>query len=127
MGVNLSKGQRVSLDKNMTMALVGLGWDPNQYDGGFDFDLDASAFLLGKNGKVLKDEDFVFYGNQNARNGAVMSMGDDTSGGNSEDGDDEQLLFMILMFVIRTLAKYPMRMLELLAFRAPAIPPVQKC
>lgn len=91
MGVNLSKGQRVSLDKNMTMALVGLGWDPNQYDGGFDFDLDASAFLLGKNGKVLKDEDFVFYGNQNARNGAVMSMGDDTSGGNSEDGDDEQI------------------------------------
>lgn len=91
MGVNLSKGQRVSLDKNMTMALVGLGWDPNQYDGGFDFDLDASAFLLGKNGKVLKDEDFVFYGNLNARNGAVMSMGDDTTGGNSEDGDDEQI------------------------------------
>lgn len=48
MGVNLSKGQRVSLDKNMTMALVGLGWDPNQYDGGFDFDLDASAFCLEK-------------------------------------------------------------------------------
>ncbi len=91
MGVNLSKGQRVSLDKNMTMALVGLGWDPNQYDGGFDFDLDASAFLLGKNGKVLKDEDFVFYGNLNARNGAVISMGDDTTGGNSEDGDDEQI------------------------------------
>lgn len=54
MGVNLSKGQRVSLDKNMTMALVGLGWDPNQYDGGFDFDLDASAFLLGKTEKFLK-------------------------------------------------------------------------
>ena len=49
MAVNLSKGQRVSLDKSMTMALVGLGWDPNRYDGGYDFDLDASAFLLGKN------------------------------------------------------------------------------
>lgn len=91
MGVNLSKGQRVSLDKNMTMALVGLGWDPNRYDGGFDFDLDASAFLLGKNGKVLRDEDFVFYGNQETRDGAVKSMGDDTSGGNSEEGDDEQI------------------------------------
>lgn len=91
MGVNLSKGQRVSLDKNMTMALVGLGWDPNRYDGGFDFDLDASAFLLGKNGKVMRDEDFVFYGNQETRNGAVKSMGDDTSGGNSEEGDDEQI------------------------------------
>jgi len=91
MAVNLSKGQRVSLDKNMTMALVGLGWDPNQYDGGFDFDLDASAFLLGKNGKVRNDLDFVFYGNQEHNSGSVKSMGDDTSGGNSDEGDDEQI------------------------------------
>ena len=91
MAVNLSKGQRVSLDKNMTMALVGLGWDPNRYDGGFDFDLDASAFLLGKNGKVRSDADFVFYGNQEHSSGSVKSMGDDTSGGNSEEGDDEQI------------------------------------
>ena len=91
MAVNLSKGQRVSLDKNMTMALVGLGWDPNRYDGGYDFDLDASAFLLGRNGKVRNDEDFVFYGNQAHNSGSVRSMGDDTSGGNSEEGDDEQI------------------------------------
>lgn len=91
MAVNLSKGQRVSLDKNMTMALVGLGWDPNRYDGGYDFDLDASAFLLGKNGKVRNDADFVFYGNQEHNSGSVKSMGDDTSGGNSEEGDDEQI------------------------------------
>ena len=91
MAVNLSTGQRVSLDKSMTMALVGLGWDPNRYDGGYDFDLDASAFLLGKNGKVLRDEDFIFDGNQEHRSGSVKSMGDDTSGGNSEDGDDEQI------------------------------------
>ena len=64
MGVNLSKGQRVSLEKSMTLALVGLGWDTNQYDGGFAFDLDACAFLLGENGKVLRDEDFVFYSSQ---------------------------------------------------------------
>ena len=91
MAVNLSKDQRVSLDKNMTMALVGLGWDPNRYDGGYDFDLDASAFLLGKNGKVRNDLDFVFYGNQEHNSGSVKSMGDDTSGGNSEEGDDEQI------------------------------------
>lgn len=91
MAVNLSKGQRVSLDKNMTMALVGLGWDPNRYDGGYDFDLDASAFLLGKNGKVRNDADFVFYGNQEHNSGSVKSMGDDRSGGNSEEGDDEQI------------------------------------
>ena len=42
MAVNLSKGQRVSLDKNMQMALIGLGWDTNRYNSGPDFDLDAS-------------------------------------------------------------------------------------
>jgi tellurium resistance protein TerD len=92
MAVNLSKGQRVSLDNSMKMALVGLGWDPNKYDGGFDFDLDASAFLLGANGKVLSDECFVFYNNPSAFNGAVKSTGDDRTGGNSEEGDDEQLV-----------------------------------
>ena len=61
MAVNLSKGQKISLDKGMTLALVGLGWDTNRYSGGAEFDLDASAFLLGANGKVRKDEDFIFY------------------------------------------------------------------
>ena len=57
MAINLQKGQRVSLDSSMKLALVGLGWDTNRYDGGADFDLDASAFLLGENGKLLRDED----------------------------------------------------------------------
>ena len=72
MAVNLSKGQRVSLDKGMTMALIGLGWDVNRYDGGADFDLDASAFLLGANGKVRKDEDFIFYGNLDSTIRAII-------------------------------------------------------
>ncbi len=87
MGVNLSKGQRVSLDKNMTMALIGLGWDTNRYDGGMDFDLDASAFMLGANGKVRKDEDFIFYGNLKSVDGSVCHMGDSLAGGGG--GDDE--------------------------------------
>ena len=49
MAINLQKGQRVSLDNSLKLALVGLGWDTNRYDGGFDFDLDASVFLLGEN------------------------------------------------------------------------------
>ena len=76
MAINLQKGQRVSLDNSMKLALVGLGWDTNRYDGGFDFDLDASAFLLGENGKLLRDEDFVFYNNLNGRDGAVVHTGD---------------------------------------------------
>lgn len=91
MAVNLSKGQRVSIDNSMKMALIGLGWDPNKYDGGYDFDLDASAFICGANGKVQSDEDFVFYNNPDWKNHTVWSSGDDTTGGNSEEGDDEQI------------------------------------
>lgn len=90
MAVNLAKGQRVSLDKTMTRALVGLGWDVNRYDGGYDFDLDAAAFLLGPNGKVLNDTDFIFYNNLNGRNGAVVHTGDNLTG--QGDGDDEVIL-----------------------------------
>ena len=90
MSVNLSKGQRVSLDKNMTHALIGLGWDTNQYDGGYDFDLDACAFLLGANGKVRKDEDFIFYNNLESSDGSVRHTGDNLTG--AGDGDDEVIL-----------------------------------
>lgn len=87
MAINLQKGQRVSLDNSMKLALVGLGWDTNRYDGGSDFDLDASAFLLGENGKLNRDEDFIFYNNLTSRNDAVVHTGDNLTG--DGDGDDE--------------------------------------
>ena len=90
MAVSLSKGERVSLDKGMTRALVGLGWDTNKYDGGYDFDLDAAAFLLGDNGKANCDEDFIFYNNLVSRNEAVVHTGDNLTG--EGDGDDEVIL-----------------------------------
>ncbi|MCI8574258.1 MAG: TerD family protein [Oscillibacter sp.] len=90
MAVNLAKGQRVSLDKTMTMALVGLGWDVNQYDGGADFDLDACAFVLGANGKVRCDEDFIFYNNLESKDGSIRHTGDNLTG--EGDGDDEVLI-----------------------------------
>lgn len=90
MAVNLSKGQRVSLDKGIVKAIVGLGWDTNKYDGGYDFDLDACAFLLGDNGKVLRDEDFIFYNNLVSRNEAVTHMGDNLTG--EGEGDDETII-----------------------------------
>ena len=80
MAVNLSKGQKISLDKGMTLALVGLGWDTNRYSGRAEFDLDASAFLLGANGKVRKDEDFIFYGNLKSADGSVTHTGDNRTG-----------------------------------------------
>lgn len=90
MGVNLSKGQRVSLDKNLTMAMIGLGWDVKQFDGGADFDLDASAFLLGANGKVRSDADFIFYNNLESVDHSVKHMGDNLTG--EGDGDDEVII-----------------------------------
>ncbi|MDR0688577.1 MAG: TerD family protein [Prevotellaceae bacterium] len=87
MAINLTKGQRIEI--GLSKVGVGLGWDPNEGTG-FDFDLDASAFMLGANKKLLKDEFFVFYNNPKSPDGAVESSGDDLTGGNS-DGDDETL------------------------------------
>ena len=89
MAINLSKGERVNLDKGVKLALVGLGWDTNRYSGRADFDLDACAFMLGANGKVRKDEDFIFYGNLQSPDGAVIHTGDSLEGGSG--GDDETL------------------------------------
>ena len=83
--INLEKGQRINV--GLEQVSVGLGWDPNPH-GGEDFDLDASAFLLGANHKLPKDEFLVFYNNLSSPDGAVKSSGDDLTGGNS-DGDDE--------------------------------------
>lgn len=90
MAISLVKGQKVSLDNSMRLALVGLGWDTNRYDGGADFDLDASAFLLGESGKLQRDEDFIFYNNLESRNKAVVHTGDNLTG--DGDGDDEVIM-----------------------------------
>lgn len=88
MAINLQKGQRIEI--GLQKVGVGLGWDPNASTG-YDFDLDASAFMLGENKKLPKDEFFVFYNNQKSPDGAVESSGDDLTGGNSDGGDDETL------------------------------------
>ncbi|MBK3493292.1 TerD family protein [Viridibacillus sp. YIM B01967] len=88
--VSLQKGQKVDLTKTnpgLTNLVVGLGWDTNKYDGGGDFDLDASVFLLAGNGKVAGPEDFVFYNNTTGAAGAVVHSGDNLTG--DGDGDDE--------------------------------------
>ncbi len=92
MAINLVKGQRIEI--GLSKVGVGLGWDPNEGTG-FDFDLDASAFMLGENKKLIKDEFFVFYNNPKSPDGAVESSGDDLTGGNS-DGDDETLTIDLL-------------------------------
>ena len=93
MAINLKKGQKVDLTKTnpgLTNIMVGLGWDTNKYDGGADFDLDASVFLLGENGRANSEADFVFYGNQKHASESVIHCGDNKTG--EGEGDDEQIL-----------------------------------
>lgn len=89
MGVSLQKGGNVSLEKvapGMTKILVGLGWDERTTDGA-EFDLDASVFLLKKDGKVRTDSDFIFYNNLTSVCGSVVHQGDNRTG--EGEGDDE--------------------------------------
>ena len=92
MAVSLKKGQKVDLTKTnpgLKEVVVGLGWDVKRYDGGSDFDLDASAFMLGESGKVPSDGEFIFYGNKKHSSGSVEHMGDNLTG--AGEGDDEQI------------------------------------
>lgn len=89
MGVSLSKGGNVSLSKEapgLTAIDIGLGWDVNTFSGG-DFDLDASAILLGAGGKVVSDQHFIFFNNLKSPDGSIEHAGDNTTG--EGDGDDE--------------------------------------
>ena len=82
MAVSLSKGGNVSLSKEapgLTDILVGLGWDIRSTDGA-DFDLDASVFLIGENGKVRSDKDFIFYNDKKSEDGSVEHTGDNRTG-----------------------------------------------
>lgn len=93
MAITLVKGQKIDLSKEspgLKKAIIGLGWDVNKYDGHFDFDLDASAFLVGENNKVNNDLDFIFYNNLNHSSGFVSHTGDNRTG--EGEGDDEQIV-----------------------------------
>ncbi len=91
MAVSLVKGGNVSLTKEaptMNVAMAGLGWDARVTDGQ-DFDLDASVFMVGEDGKVLNDSSFIFFNNKTSTCGSVEHQGDNRTG--AGEGDDEQV------------------------------------
>ena len=88
MAISLVKGQKI--DIGLSKISVGLGWNPNEGTG-HDFDLDASAFMINTNRIIPADDYFVFYGNTDSPDGALHHTGDDPTGGNSADGDDETI------------------------------------
>lgn len=87
MAINLEKGQRQSIDA--PKFTVGLGWDSNSSNTGSSFDVDASVFLVGANGKIPNDNHFVYYNNLKSPDGAVTHAGDNLTG--DGDGDDEKI------------------------------------
>jgi tellurium resistance protein TerD len=91
MAISLNKGGNVSLTKSapaLKSILIGLGWESRSSDG-LDFDLDASAFLLGESGKVSGDHDFIFYNQLASSCQSIQHTGDNRTG--AGDGDDEAL------------------------------------
>ena len=84
MAINLEKGQRQSIAA--PKFTVGLGWDSNSSSTGSSFDLDASVFLVGANGKIPNDNHFIYYNNLKSPDQAVTHAGDNLTG--DGDGDD---------------------------------------
>jgi tellurium resistance protein TerD len=86
MAISLQKGQKI--DIGLSRISVGLGWNPNE-GSGHDFDLDASAFMINAARKIPAEDYFVFYGNTDSPDHGLHHTGDDPTGGNSDEGDDE--------------------------------------
>ena len=97
MSVNLTKGQKISLDKEaggaLTHVTMGLGWDSVKSKGflGFgaksaDIDLDASCLLFDEANKPV---DTVWFRQLKSKDGSIVHTGDNRTG--AGDGDDEQI------------------------------------
>ena len=91
MGISLAKGGNVSLsrtDPSLSKILIGLGWDARSTTGD-DFDLDASLFMVGEDGRVLSDAHFIFYNQLRSPCGSVEHTGENPTG--DGEGDDEAI------------------------------------
>lgn len=88
MVISLDKGQKIDLTKGnpgLNKVVIGLGWDAKEKMGGHEYDLDASVFLLNKEGKMKDINDLIYYGNLEGR--GVHHTGDNLTG--DSQGDDE--------------------------------------
>jgi tellurium resistance protein TerD len=124
MAISLIKGQTIDLRKNdngteydLSAVTIGLGWDVRKKNTGFftrlfgeedetEYDLDAIAFLLDANGKVVNTGrkkptthgrsisyyggDVIFFNSMQHPSGHIWLTGDNRTG--AGDGDDEQII-----------------------------------
>ncbi|MBC7796285.1 MAG: TerD family protein [Pyrinomonadaceae bacterium] len=97
MGINLTKGQKISLEKEaggkLTTVLMGLGWDVAKsggflgFGGGGSIDLDASCVMFDASGTMT---DAVWFRQLQSKDGSITHKGDNRTG--AGEGDDEQIL-----------------------------------
>lgn len=91
-GVNfINKGEYADLlEKTPTLKsiTIGAGWAQKSFEEA-PIDVDLSMFLLDKTDMTRIDEDFIFYNNESACDGAVCFQGDSRTG--AGDGDDENI------------------------------------
>jgi len=90
MEIELTKGGRFNLSKeapDLKQIAIGLGWQVNQ--NGQSYDIDASVFMLGTDGKVPDEKYFVFYNNLQSLDGSLRHSGDNRTG--EGNGDDETI------------------------------------
>ena len=66
-GAPLMKGQKIPITGSGRLK-IGLGWDVNDSR----CDLDASAFMLDKNNRIVGDEWFIFYGQDKSPDSSVQ-------------------------------------------------------
>ncbi|MFN6464202.1 MAG: TerD family protein [Nostoc sp. DedVER02] len=102
MGINVQKGQHISLSKEapgLKKLMCGLGWDiAKPSGGGFfgvfgnsqDCDLDASVICLDKNDKITDIANVIYFRNLSHKSGAITHLGDNLTGAGT--GDDEQII-----------------------------------
>ena len=101
MSISLTKGQKISLEKEaggaLSTVVMGLGWDARKKKGflGFganapDVDLDASCLLFDENRTFL---DACWFGQLNSEDGSVRHTGDNRTG--AGEGDDEQIIVQL--------------------------------
>ncbi|MFJ6749404.1 TerD family protein [Streptomyces sp. NPDC091266] len=98
MSIDLTKGQRISLDKTGGGALstvrMGLGWQAAPRKGFLarltarEIDLDASAVLFAGQEPV----DVVFFQHLVSDDGSIRHTGDNVVGGAGQGGDDESIV-----------------------------------
>lgn len=98
MAVSLTKGQKISLEKeagsSLSQITMGLGWDAVKkksflgiFNSGGDIDLDASAVEFDADKQPV---DIIWFRQLTSKDGSIVHTGDNLTG--EGDGDDEQLI-----------------------------------